>query len=168
MASSRKDPVTGLTRHQEAFCRGVSEGLSYLDAYKGAYECRTIRHDEVVRRAGELAKHPLVAAELGRIRERAREHCAYSVADAVAEAELARQLAMEERQASAATGAVALKAKLLGLMTDKVEQTHKQAPMSLPELEQQLRSVMTQLGLSVPDDLTELARDNVIPLGKRA
>lgn len=163
-----RDPATGCTRHQLKFCEGVGAGLSYLDAYKAAYKTDRLDHAEAVRRAGEMARVPEVAAELARIRERARDQCAYSIADAVHEAELARQLAMEERQAAAATGAVTLKAKLLGLMTDKIEQTNKQAPPSLPELEQQLRAVMAQLGIQAPADLGEIARDNVVPLNKRA
>lgn len=168
MATSWKDPETGLTRHQLAFIAGVAEGKSYLDAYCAVYKTDKVFHAERVRRAGELAKEPKVAAELARIRARAREKCVYTVEDAVAEAEMVRQLAMEEKQAAAATGAISLKAKLLGLLTDKVETTTKAAPPSLPELEQQMRDVMAQLGLKAPADLAELAKDNVIPFDKRA
>jgi phage terminase small subunit len=168
LGKSFRCPETGLTRHQLVFVKGVADGLSYNAAYKAAYKTDNVRPDEVQRRAWELSREEKVAAELGRIRALAREKCAYSVEDAVAEAELARQLAMEERQASAATGAVALKAKLLGLMTDKVETTNKTAPPSLPDLEKQLREVMAQLGIAAPDDLAETAKDNVVPLSKRA
>lgn len=167
--SSRRDPVTGLTRHQQAFVTGITtHNLTYVDAYKNAYTCARLKHDEVQRRAWELSRVPEVEAELGRIRERARDAAAYSVADAVREAELVRQMAMEDRAAAAATGAITLKAKLLGLMTDKIEQTTKQAPMTLPELEAQLRTVMGQLGLQAPPDLADITRDNIIPLNKRA
>lgn len=161
-------PETGLTRHMLVFVQGVGEGKSYTDAYRAAYKTDNVRTEEVQRRAWELSREPKVAAELARIRALAREKCAYSVEDAVAEAELARQLAMEERQASAATGAVALKAKLLGLVTDKVEQTTKAAPPSLPDLERQLREVMAQLGISAPEDLASAAKDNIVPISKRA
>lgn len=165
----RRDPVTGLTRHQQLFVTGITaHNLSYIDAYKNAYNCERLRPEEIQRRAWELSRDAAVEAELGRIRERARDAAAYSVADAVREAELVRAMAMEDRAAAAATGAITLKAKLLGLMTDKIEQTNKSAPMTLPELEAQLRNVMGQLGLQAPPDLADIAKDNIIPITKRA
>lgn len=165
---SWRDPDSGCTAKQLKFVEGVAQGQSYQAAYRGAYTTAKCRDDEVQRRAWELSRDPVVSAELARMRERAREKVAYGVADAVHEAELVRQMAMEDRQAGAATGAITLKAKLLGLMTDKIEQTTRQAPMTLPELEAQLRNVMGQLGLPVPVDLADVARDNVIPIDKRA
>jgi hypothetical protein len=165
---SRRDPETGLTRHQRVFVDGVAANLSYPTAYKAAYNCTRLRPEEIQRRAWELSQDEAVQAELGRIRERAREKVAYSVADAVREAELVRQMAMEDRVAAAATGAITLKAKLLGLMTDKIEQTTKVAPPSLPELETQLRDVLRQLGVQAPADLADIAKDNIIPITKRA
>lgn len=165
---SRRDPETGLTRHQQAFVDGIANNLSFATAYKNAYSCARLRPDEIRRRGYELSQDEMVQAELGRIRERARDKMAYSVADAVNEAELVRQMAMEDRAAAAATGAITLKAKLLGLMTDKIEQTNKVAPPSLPELETQLRDVLRQLGMQAPADLADIAKDNIIPITKRA
>ena len=165
---SYKCPDTGLTRNQLLFVKGISDGKSYADAYRSAYKVDRIRPEEVQRRAWELSRLPVVAEELTRIRMLAREKCAYSIEDAVAEAELARQLAMDEKQASAATGAVALKAKLLGLMTDKIETTNKTVTPPLAELEKQLRDVMAQLGIAAPDDLAEVAKGNIVPINRRA
>jgi hypothetical protein len=166
--SGRRDPETGLTRHQQIYVDKCTEGLSYVDAYKAAYTCGKLKHEEVQRRAWELSRDPAVAAEFGRIRERAREAAGYTVADAVHEAELVRVMAMEDRIPAAATGAITLKTKLLGLMTDRIEQKTTVVPATLPELETQLREVMRQLGLQAPADLADIARDNVIPIAKRA
>jgi hypothetical protein len=168
LGNSRRDPDTGLTRHQQVFVDGIAANLSFVAAYQAAYNCVKLRPDEVQRRSWELSRTEAIQAELGRIRERARDKLAYSVADAVHEAELVRQMAMEDRGAAAATGAIALKAKLLGLMTDKIEQTTKVAPPSLPELETQLRDVLRQLGVEAPVDLADIAKDNIIPITKRA
>jgi len=166
--ASRRDPVTGLTRHQQVFVDKCVEGLPYTEAYKAVYSCAKLRPEEIQRRSWELSRDPAVMAEMARIRERAREAAGYTVADAVHEAELVRQMAMEDRSAAAATGAIQLKAKLLGLMVDKIEQKTTAVPATLPELESQLRDVMKQLGLEAPADLADIAKDNVIPIGKRA
>lgn len=165
---SRRDPETGLTRHQQVFIDGCTEGLTFVDAYKRAYRCDKLKPEEIQRRSWELSRDPAVMAEMARIREKAREAAGYTVADAVHEAELVRQMAMQDRIPAAATGAINLKAKLLGLLTDKIEQTNKQVPATLPELETQLRDVMRQLGLQAPEDLADIAKDNVVPLNKRA
>jgi phage terminase small subunit len=165
---SRRDPETGLTRHQVVYVAACTEGLTYVDAYKRAYSCDKLLPDEVKRRAWELSRDPNVMAEFARIRERAREAAGYTVADAVHEAEMVRLMAMEDRVPAAATGAITLKTKLLGLLTDKIEQKTTTVPATLPELESQLRDVMRQLGLQAPDDLADIAKDNVIPITKRA
>jgi hypothetical protein len=165
---SRRDPETGLTRHQQLYVDKCTDGLAYVDAYKAAYTCDKLQPQEIQRRAWELSRDPAVAAEFGRIRERAREAAGYTVADAVHEAELVRVMAMEDRIPAAATGAITLKTKLLGLMTDKIEQRTTVVPATLPELETQLREVMRQLGMQAPADLADIARDNVIPIAKRA
>lgn len=165
---SGRDPDTGLTRHQQMFIDRCSEGLSLVDAYKAVYSCAKLQAPEIQRRSWELSRDPAVREEFARIRERAREAAGYTVADAVHEAELVRIMAMEDRQAAAATGAITLKTKLLGLMTDRIEQKTTVVPATLPELETQLREVMRQLGMQAPDDLADIARDNVIPIGKRA
>jgi hypothetical protein len=165
---SRRDPDTGLTRHQQVFIDKVTEGLTYTDAYRAAYRCEKLKPEEVQRRSWELSRDPAVREEFARIRERAREAAGYTVADAVREAELVRVMAMEDRVPAAATGAITLKTKLLGLLTDKIEQKTTVVPATLPELETQLRDVMRQLGLQAPADLADIARDNVIPISKRA
>ena len=165
---SGRDPETGLTRHQQMFVDKCTEGLSLVDAYKAVYSCAKLQPPEIQRRSWELSRDPAVREEFARIRERARDAAGYTVADAVHEAELVRIMAMEDRQPAAATGAITLKTKLLGLMTDKIEQRTTVVPATLPELETQLRAVMQQLGLQAPADLADIARDNVIPIGKRA
>lgn len=165
---SRRDPESGLTRHQQTFVDKCTEGLAYTDAYKAAYKCGSLQAPEIQRRSFDLSRDPAVMAEFARIRERARTAAGYTVADAVHEAELVRLMAMEEKQPAAATGAITLKTKLLGLLTDKVEQRTTTVPATLPELETQLREVMRQLGMQAPADLADIARDNIIPIGKRA
>jgi hypothetical protein len=165
---SGRDPETGLTRHQQMFVDRCTEGSSLVDAYKAVYSCAKLMPKEIQRRSFELSREPVVREEFARIRERAREAAGYTVADAVHEAELVRVMAMEDRVPAAATGAITLKTKLLGLLTDKLEQRTTVVPATLPELETQLRDVMRQLGLAAPDDLADIAKDNVIPIGKRA
>jgi hypothetical protein len=165
---SGRDPDTGLTRHQQMFVDKCTEGLSLVDAYKAVYSCAKLQAPEIQRRSWELSRDPVVREEFARIRERAREAAGYTVADAVHEAELVRIMAMEDRIPAAATGAITLKTKLLGLLTDKLEQRTTVVPATLPELETQLRDVMRQLGLAAPDDLADIARNNVIPISKRA
>jgi hypothetical protein len=164
----RRDPDTGLTRHQQLFIDKCTEGLTFVDAYKAAYTCGKLTSQEIQRRSFELSREPAVRDEFARIRERAREASGYTVADAVHEAELVRVMAMEDRIPAAATGAITLKTKLLGLLTDKIEQRTTVVPATLPELETQLRDVMRQLGMQAPADLADIARDNVIPISKRA
>ena len=57
-----------LTGKQQAFARGVAQGLSLSDAYREAYEVKTMRPASIRVEASKLMQHPEVALMVDRLR----------------------------------------------------------------------------------------------------
>lgn len=114
---------TGLTEKQERFAQGLAEGLSNAEAYRLAYDASTMAASTVHNEACKMAQHPKVSRR---------------VSDLLAEKK-ARNSMLSEKQSdrvwrnvwrlaeghevppAVQQSALALAAKMAGMLTDKVE-----------------------------------------------
>lgn len=111
-----------LTVKRERFAHLYVQKGSATDAYSLAFDVRpgtkraSIRVD-----ANNLLKDPKVKARVEELRERLRKRNDLKLDDLMAELDENRDLALSERQSSAATQATMGKAKLAGFLIDKAQ-----------------------------------------------
>ena len=109
-----------LTSRQEAFCRGLTEGLSQYEAYqKAGY--RSEGRNAIDANAAALVRNHKVVKRLNELKAEAAKRTAVTVESIAAELEASRLGAMAEKQFAAANQASLGKAKLYGLIVDKAE-----------------------------------------------
>jgi len=109
-----------LTPKQEAWieCRAI--GMNQSDAYREAYDAEGMTPKQIWEEASKLASSPKVSQRLFELQEEARERTLVSVASITEELDEARDLAKKLDQPAAMTGAVMGKAKVNGLLVDRV------------------------------------------------
>lgn len=113
----------GLTPKQDAFSMGFVETGNASQAYRDAYNAENMKPESVNRKAKELLDNGKIAARVAELRAEHAERHAITVESLLAELEEARQIALAATipQSSAAVSASLGKAKLLGLVTDKLD-----------------------------------------------
>lgn len=105
-----------LTQKQEAFALAYVETGNAAEAYRRAYDVKAAtQHSSIYVAASRLLDNPKVMLRVKELQEQAAEMCLYTVRDAFTEYEMARQLALQEANPSAAVSAVSGKVKLFGL-----------------------------------------------------
>jgi len=113
-----------LTPKQEAVCRAyIENGGNRAQAYKTAYDADNMSDEAIYVEACRLFKSPNIALRVLELQEALRERHFVSIDSITMELDEARDLAKEEKQPSAMTGAIMGKAKIHGLVTDKSEVT---------------------------------------------
>ncbi|WP_422096881.1 terminase small subunit [Variovorax sp.] len=111
-----------LTVKREKFAQYFVEKGSASDAYTLAFDVRPGAKRQGIRAdASKLLKDPNVKARIEELRERVRRRHDMKVEHLLAELDENRDLALAERQASAATQATMGKAKLGGFLIDKAQ-----------------------------------------------
>lgn len=110
-----------LTPKQEAFVTAYLETGNASEAYRRAYNALGMTANAIGVEAHRLLESPKVALRVQAHRDAAAERAVVSILSLTEELEEARALALQEGQASAAVSASMGKAKLHGLLTDKVE-----------------------------------------------
>lgn len=111
-----------LTPKQESFIRTYLETSNASEAYRRVYDVsETTKATTIVVKASELMANPMVAARLAELQERAAEKALVTVASITAELNEARDLARQLENPTAMTTAVMGKAKVNGLLVDKVD-----------------------------------------------
>ncbi len=110
-----------LTPKQEKFCQKYIETGNASEAYRQSYDVSNMKAESVHRTAKEMLDHPKIASRLTIIQERHMKRHEVTVDSITKELEEARFLALQEKQAAAATGASMGKAKLHGLLVDRNE-----------------------------------------------
>ncbi|MEL6646634.1 MAG: terminase small subunit [Pseudomonadota bacterium] len=109
-------PADELTPKQAAFARAFFETGNAAEAYRQAYDVvQDAKDGWLYVEASQLLDHPKVALKLEELRKEADKLSIFTRTQALEELEEARQLALKEKQASAAVSAVSSKAKLFGL-----------------------------------------------------
>lgn len=103
-----------LTRKQQLYIAGISNGLTEKQAAIAAGS----------RGPGIFLKNPNVIAALAEVQSRAQDLAVYDTARCMAEALDAMEFAREMENAGAVVRAVELRARLSGLLIDRVEVVH--------------------------------------------
>jgi hypothetical protein len=102
-----------------------TEGLADTEAYKLTYDCTKLLPEQIKRRSYDLLHSPIVAERIrvlrGAMEAAAVKAAAYTLADAIREAEEIRAKAFTAGNLTAANSAAALKAKLAGHLVEKKE-----------------------------------------------
>lgn len=111
-------------RH-EAFAQYVAQGKTDTEAYMLAFDWDESRRSAAGKSAHTLKKKAEVAARIDEIRERNARMFDVTIENLTAELNEAGQFARDAKDAKGLTTAVMAKAKLHGLLIDKVEQETK-------------------------------------------
>lgn len=112
-----------LTPKQEAFALAYVETGNASEAYRRAYEAGAMKAEAVHVKASELLSNGKVSVRVKELQAKAVERHEVTVDDILRELEEARTYAMtgERPQASAMVAATMGKAKVMGLIQDKVD-----------------------------------------------
>lgn len=110
-----------LTAKREAFAVAYVETGNASEAYRRAFNAERTQPHVVHVKASELLADGKVKVRVKELQAMAAERALISVQSLTEELEEARALALAEKQPSAAVSASMGKAKLHGLLTDKVE-----------------------------------------------
>lgn len=115
--------MAGLTPKQEAFALAYVETGNASEAYRRSYNAEKMKPETVNRTAKELLDNPKIAARLAELKAAHVERHEVTVDDLIRELEEARSIAMagERQQPAAMVAATMGKAKILGLVQDKVD-----------------------------------------------
>ncbi len=108
-----------LTPKQEAFCQAIVAGNSQSEAYRTAYDADNMAPKTVNQRAYEMMGRGDIAARVAELREPVIERARYDLNVAMTEALEALTMGKLEKNPSAMVAAVALRAKLSGLLAEK-------------------------------------------------
>lgn len=105
-----------LTPKQEAFALAYVETGNAAEAYRRAYDVKAATtHSSIYVAASRMLDNPKIILRVEELQAQAVELCLYTVKDAFTEYEVARNLALEESNPSAAVAAVKGKVALFGL-----------------------------------------------------
>jgi hypothetical protein len=112
----------GLTIKQERFAAAYVETGNASEAYRRAYDAKKLKPESVNRLSFDVLHNIKVASRIAELREGAAKRARETIDDLLVELEDARKLAMTSpRSCSAAVSATHVKAKILGLITQKVQ-----------------------------------------------
>lgn len=110
-----------LTGKQEAFCQAIVSGMSQADAYRKAYDAQNMKAETIQKRASELMANGEVAGRVLSLRAPVIAELHYDLKAAMEEAAQAFEVAKGKENGGAMVAAVALRAKLNGLLVDRSE-----------------------------------------------
>ncbi len=113
-----------MTPKQEKFCQAIVASNSESATYRLAYNAAKMKPATVNRKAYELMADGHITARVTELREPVIEKLRYDLSAAMAEASEALGMARSKESASAMVAAVALRAKLCGLLVEKSEMHH--------------------------------------------
>lgn len=143
-----------LTAKQEAFCLAVAGGATLSAAYEKGYDTARCTPKTVNERASALAKESKIATRIKELRQPAidavRAKVRYELEDAMRECDEAMAFARAKEDAKAMTAAIALRAKLNGLMVE--DRANKRSPleeMSEEALDAQIARDAKEAGVRV-------------------
>ena len=120
---------TGLTEKQERFARGLAAGLTNAESYRQSYDCSNMQANTIHTESSKLAASPKIDA---RLRELLAEKGERNSISALKQSERVwrgvwRLAEGENVPPAVQQSALALAAKMAGMLTDKVEIENKHA-----------------------------------------
>jgi phage terminase small subunit len=136
---------SNLTPKQEKFCKKYIETGNASEAYRLAYDAKNMKPTSIEVEASRMLDNPIVTLRVKELQQMAVEKHLVTVESITAELDEAKELARQEKQASAMTGAIMGKAKLHGLITDKQETKHKYEDLN----DDQLATIATSKGIDI-------------------
>ena len=112
-----------LTVKQEAFCLAYIETGNASEAYRRSYNAENMKPESINRKAKELIDNGKIAARVAELQQSLVKRHEVTVDSLMEELEEARLMAIgaSNPQSAAAVAATMGKAKLAGLLVDKVE-----------------------------------------------
>ena len=123
--------VTRLTVKREGFVREVATGATLADAYRAHYDVRPDTKPETVwSNASRIMADSKVTARLAEIQQQAASRTIVTIQSITAELDEARAVAIKLEQSTAMTAASLGKAKVNGLLVDKLAHTSPDGSMS--------------------------------------
>ena len=127
----------GLTEKQEKFTQGLAAGLTNAEAYRQAYDTSTMKTATLHNEASKLAMHPAVSERLKEIlAEKAQRNSMSTLKQSERVWRGVWRLAEGDNVPPAVQqSALALAAKMAGMLTDKVELETKHADAGTIERE---------------------------------
>ena len=116
-----------LTPKQEAFALAYVETGNASEAYRRSYNAEKMKPSVIAVKASELLAHGNVSVRVKELQAAAVDEHKIKVSDILRELEEARVVALQQEkpQAAAMVAATMGKAKLLGMLTDKMEHSGK-------------------------------------------
>jgi len=105
-----------LTPKQEAFAQAIGAGANQSDAYRLAYNTRSMMPKYVWDEASKLAHHPVVTQRINEIRRTFTKHSIWNKARVVAELVKNLEKAQQHGRIAAANQALRQIAKIEGLL----------------------------------------------------
>ena len=123
--------MAGLTPKQEAFCLGVVEGRTALEAYKAAGYQPKATDQTKQQAASRLLNSKEIASRIAELRAPAAKQAGITLEGHLADLERLRDLAIGAAQFSAAITAEVARGKAAGIHVEKSEQmvTTRQLPV---------------------------------------
>ena len=113
-----------LTAKQEKFAQEYIKTINQSEAYRRAYDVgKNTKPETVWVEACKLMANPNVAQRVYELQQEAKERTLVTVESLTEELNEAYKLAKQEKQPSAMTGAVSVKAKIHGLDVKKIDMT---------------------------------------------
>lgn len=114
--------MTKLPIKREKFCMHLVEHGSRPDAYRFAYNVQPGTKATSIRaECSKIMADPLVKQRIAELKDKIRKRHDLKIDDIMAELDENRDLALREKQASAATQATMGKAKVAGFLIDKMQ-----------------------------------------------
>jgi len=126
-----------LTAKRESFCLAYMETGKASEAYRMSYSVENMNDNSIRAEAWKLLANPTISLRIEELQEDARQRNAITVESLIRELEEARDTALkaDSPQSSAAVAATMGKAKLLGMLTDRLDAslTTKSLPASVDD-----------------------------------
>jgi len=110
---------SALTPKQEKFCQAIVRGMNQSAAYREAYDAKNMLPTTINERACRLMQESKISTRVEELREPVVEKARYDLETAMGEANRALVMAEAQENPSVMVAAVALRAKLYGLLVEK-------------------------------------------------
>ena len=124
-----------LTPKQEKFAQGVASGKNQSDAYREAYDARKMKASSINVNASKLMADAKVTQRVAELRKPVAEKAQMTLESHLRDLMMLRNMAVKEKQISAAIAAEIARGKAAGVHVEKSEQlvTTKELPSSVDE-----------------------------------
>lgn len=110
-----------LTKKQEDFLRAYLKSRNPKDAYKQAFDVKSMSDQQCAVEGNKLLQHPKITLRLRASAEKVQERTGVTIESILAELEEARQMAKMKENAGHMAQATMGKAKVSGLVVDRTE-----------------------------------------------